>query len=367
MLRDKCRHPYRVFISYSRADKELADKLEAHLRDCGVVPVRDTSINAGARFSDEIKRQISFSHVFVCLLTSRSKLSPWVHQEMAYAMGLGLPVLPLALDELPEGMAQELLAIQVGPDVADISGQLTPRALQDLVSSAQGRRKAMYECEEHLIGRTQLLVDYASDILHREGPCVVRQRAPFSSFSVPDHRPKHPVWDEVEGTARRPEETRRLLRSERSLLTSHARSAGCHLLIDPYVHIPQGAGEGGDGQPSVFAPTVKRLELLNEFLKSMPDDKVKVGIQQGGIDVNTVILGDWMWAEAVVPPSRIGYRQTVFTRHAPTILSKTEDFDTDLAEALDDAKVAPAQSRLAAVKTIDEIIEKLKKAPSAAS
>ena len=80
MLTDKCRHPYRMFIIYSHDDRALADKLEAHLRKCGVIPVRDTSITAGARFSDEIKRKISFSHVVVALLTRCSKLRPWVHQ-----------------------------------------------------------------------------------------------------------------------------------------------------------------------------------------------------------------------------------------------------------------------------------------------
>ena len=122
---NQCRHPYRIFISYSHADLALAERLQAYLAAINTMPVLDKDISVGMRFSEEIRTKISYAHVFISILTKRSKMSPWVHQELGYALGLGLPVLPLALDELPAGMAQEIQALRIAPDMQDLEQRLT--------------------------------------------------------------------------------------------------------------------------------------------------------------------------------------------------------------------------------------------------
>ncbi len=359
MLTDKCRHPYRMFISYSHDDRALADKLEAHLRKCGVIPVRDTSITAGARFSDEIKRKISFSHVFVALLTRCSKLRPWVHQELAYALGLGLPVLPLALDELPEGMAHEIQALRVAPDLCDLPERLTAKSLDDLVATAQDARRAMFECADKPYDRTRLLVEYARNLQRQAGPCRIRQRVAFSSFSLPSRGAKHEDWDVIEGSNRRDEALRELLRRERAVMEEHAREAGCDLIIDPFVMVRDDPARGKVRLKHAYGATIRRLEILEEFVVSMPAGKLNIAIQEGKIDGSTIVVGDWVLAEAVVPHYKSDYRQTIFTRHAPTVLAKIEEFDRDFADAACDFSPGEATSNQAAIDTLKRRIEEL--------
>jgi len=352
-----CRHPYRIFISYSHVDLALAERLQTYLAAINTIPVLDKDISGGMRFSEEIRRKISYAHVFLSILTRHSKTSPWVHQELGYAMGLGLPVLPLALDELPAGMAQEIQALRITPDMQDLGQHLTVKILDGLVESTQDAHKAMFECADQLHERTRMLVGYAKHLLQSVGPCRIRQRMAFSSFSLPDRNAKHPDWDLREGTDRRPDEVRRDLRLERSLMEQHAREAGCDLILDPYV----GAEEGKPplSEPRLkheLGPSIKRLQILKEFMEHMPDDKLRVGICRGKIDGSLSLIGDWVSAEAVVPHYKGGYKQTIFTRHAPTVLAKVEEFDRDLEELIDEAETKGLSSRQAAIRTLEGII-----------
>ncbi len=77
----KFSHPFRIFISYSRVDRELAGKLVKSLKNGKLDPLWDEDIQAGTRLSEEIKGMIAHSHIFMPLLTDKSQNSPWVHQE----------------------------------------------------------------------------------------------------------------------------------------------------------------------------------------------------------------------------------------------------------------------------------------------
>jgi len=347
----------RVFISYSHDDSRLAEQVQARLRDIGAVPMSDVDIVGGARFSEEIRQRISHAHVFISLLTKNSKGRPWVHQEIGYAMGLAVPVLPLALDELPEGMAHEIQAVKAGAELGDLDQCLTSTVLDNAVWRSRQSGRTTFECADQLRQRTQMLVDNSNALLRTQGPCRIRQRMAFSSFGLPNRSARHPDWDVRDGVDHRSSEVRDLLRQERVVLESHAREAGCDLVIDPYV-----SAEEAD----VHAPesprfkhriegTMKRLEILREFLESMSDDKVRVVIQKGQIEGSILIVGDWFAAEAVVPHYKGGYKQTILTRHAPTVLSKIQEFDRDFDESLSDAGLHGESSRSAAIRTIDEI------------
>ena len=153
-------YPYRVFVSYSRQEKRLAQTVQEHLVSdaIGACPMSDREIWAGTPFDEDIARQISFAHVFIPILTSASETRPWVHQEIGYAMGLGVPILPLALDELPKGMAERIQAVKVRPDLSDLGDKLTSEALDRVVSSSQKKSAAMFRCGDRLYERTKILV-----------------------------------------------------------------------------------------------------------------------------------------------------------------------------------------------------------------
>lgn len=363
MINGNVNHPYRVFISYSHNDRELAQKLRDHLQKIGARPMSDLNIPEGARFNEDIRRQISFAHIFISLLTGNSKNRPWVHQELGYAMGLRIPILPLALDELPGGMAHEIQAIKVDPELKDLAPRVTAPILNNVVDSAQRAATALFECAAMMYQRTKTLVDNADEIHRLYGPARIRQRMAFSSFSIPNRHIKHPDWDERDGFEKRSPEIRGLLLEERRIMEKHSREAGCDLILDPYVQSSSTMKATGMGREAEFAhsmsPTLKRLDILVDFLESMPDDRVRVVFQRGNIDGGIHIIGDWFTAEAVVPHYKGGYQQTIFTRHAPTVLAKIQAFDQEFEEMLQDANPDGSSSRQVAIKKLKEIIDGL--------
>ena len=49
---------------------------------------------------------------------------------------------------------------------------------------------------------------------------------------------------------------------------------------------------------------------------------------------NVLIVGDWFYCSSVAPSVEGGYRQTIFTRHAPTMQERIEEFDQEFKSLL---------------------------------
>ncbi|HEU4835744.1 MAG TPA: TIR domain-containing protein [Pyrinomonadaceae bacterium] len=338
-------YPFRVFISYAHEDRNAVEVIDIILRGEGLVPVWDREIKPGTSFTDAIKKQIATAHVFMPLLTLTSENNPWVHQEIGFAVGIDVPVLPLVLDQLPGEMVASIQAIRIKSDFSDLIEHVRATNIEALVLRHESdselqrlgisNRVANYSEE-----RTELLVKQAEQL---SPPIYVRQRALFSSFSLPDAAPTHPLWDEIEPIRRRSEYHRRLLRRERKILESHARLCGCSLIICPFID--------NENRASARAH-VAQLEQLLCFFESMPDDKLIVGLTQGGIEEHLNLLGDQFGTKALTPQPGADYRQTSFTRHAPTVLKWLRDFDQELESILQTAKVTPTESRRMAIARI---------------
>lgn len=90
--------PMRVFLSYARADKEIADKLRSVLWAVGSFRVASTDmLNAGEDWQSKLRDEIASSDVFIALLSPRwysldSKTAPL---EIGIARGLRKPILPV--------------------------------------------------------------------------------------------------------------------------------------------------------------------------------------------------------------------------------------------------------------------------------
>jgi len=56
-------------------------------------------------------------------------------------------------------------------------------------------------------------------------------------------------------------------------------------------------------------------------------------------------FGDWFSAESLSGSQWVGYRQTVFARHAPNMQRRIDEFDTYMERLLEDAGVRPIESR----------------------
>lgn len=331
-------YPFRVFISYAHEDRKSVELIDLILRREGLVPIWDREIKPGTSFTDAIKRQIATAHIFMPLVTLTSQNNPWVHQEIGFAVGIDVPVLPLVFDQLPGEMMATIQAIKIKSDFSDLMDHLHAANLEALVcrheaDSELQRLGIANRVANYSEQRTELLVKNAENL---SPPLYVRQRALFSSFSLPDALPSDPLWDVIEPVRRRSEYLRTLLRRERRILESHARLYGCSLIICPFVDI---------ASPAWAAAHVAQLKLLLRFFESMPDDKLIVGFAEGGIEEHINLLGDQFGTRALTPQPGVDYRQTSFTRHAPTVLNWLRDFDKDLNGILQATTAIPTESR----------------------
>ncbi|MFB6392790.1 toll/interleukin-1 receptor domain-containing protein [Polymorphospora lycopeni] len=85
-----------VFISYARADEDLARSLRDRLSQAGVSSFLDTGeIRAGDEWRRVVTSALDRASLVVVVCTGRSVASVEVTFEWAYAMALGVPVVPV--------------------------------------------------------------------------------------------------------------------------------------------------------------------------------------------------------------------------------------------------------------------------------
>jgi hypothetical protein len=102
----------RVFISYSREDGDFADNLW-HTLEAGEIPTwQDTDLYGGQSWRAEIDLAIQESLAVVVVMSSESAKSEYVAYEWAYALGVGVKVVPVLLKIAPEELHPALQSRQ---------------------------------------------------------------------------------------------------------------------------------------------------------------------------------------------------------------------------------------------------------------
>jgi hypothetical protein len=111
---------------------------------------------------------------------------------------------------------------------------------------------------------------------------------------------------------------------------------------------------------SALGPAVKslRLRALIEFLDSMPDDKVKVVFHRAVSPHSLTIVGDWFMAESVSADIKKGYRQTIFTRHAPSIRDRIAAFDQEFEELCNEPGNEACATRAGVIQALEAVLAK---------
>jgi len=349
---------YRIFISYSHADEPLVLKIEAILRANGFTPMRDRQFAYGSGFHEQIKLFISHAHVFLPILTKTSSERGWVHQEIGYAMALNIPMLPIAVGRFPGEMLQTLHALslteeEAAGDLKHITEDLSQTRVANLVNRFADAAMATHIVAEFALDRSQMLTEYADLVLKLQVHGFLRQRGVLGNFATPTEVITNPIWRERYGNGSFEKQlfNNRLNRAERVALEQHARNAGCRLIINPFFEF---ARYGRSAR-------ICRLNTLRTFLVSMTDDKLEIAFCDPKLDVNSItIVGDWFIAEAVSGSLGEGYRQTNFSRHAPSMQAKIDTFDHEFHERLECWGWTAHESRSKALAEIDKILAKLR-------
>jgi hypothetical protein len=341
---------YRVFISHSHDDEKDAVQIEKHLRRIGFRPIRMADLKGFHVFPQHIRDGIAYAHAFMPLLTTRSETRPWVQQEIGYAMGLEVPVVPVAIGQMPAELAfvRDVKVLQLDPDLANLESDLTGDKIAWAVGGSPAPFAPYYFAESQL-ARSGMLADLARRIISFRGRDLseddrIRHRAGLTSFSNPVDMPLEDVsWGHRYGIGDLAEPYCRALQDECLTLRDYATIAGCDLIVDI------SGDAAGRGSPA----RLEGLAVLRRFLLQMPEGMVRIVNQPRRRPDNLLLVGDWFVAESATLDTHAGYSNTVFTRHAPTVLDRIARFDRQFNALL----TQTVQSNRPSVQAAIELIE----------
>ncbi len=88
-----------VFISYKHDDGDFAELLRQKIEKAGYTVWLDENILAGEEWREMIDRAIRDTDAVIVVMSPEARASEYVTYEWAYALGLGLPVIPVMLRE----------------------------------------------------------------------------------------------------------------------------------------------------------------------------------------------------------------------------------------------------------------------------
>jgi hypothetical protein len=345
---------YRVFLSYSHDDQAIAERVIEALKK-QFEPLWDRHIRPGSAFTESIKGLIVHAHVFMPLITAHSKERPWVHQETGYAMALNIPVLPLAIGDLPSEMLAQLQAISVTEkEIEDLPARLQKLGWEFIISQPVARSQPMTCMADFPEARAEAMAGHANRILELNYSGRVYQRGGLSSFSIPDKDFEDPIWKDRDGPNPRSDYFHHWLAQERRALERHAREKGCTLIIDP--EVPRTDHNPADRRRFLVARRC-RLTVFREFLDSMPDDQVEVVCSPRAREANITMVGDWFLAESRLRHPVEGWRQTFFNWYSPEVLQAARQFEQIAGDLTQAYAPEPGTSRRKALADITRVLK----------
>ncbi|MDT5011855.1 MAG: hypothetical protein QOH57_3472, partial [Mycobacterium sp.] len=114
----------KLFVSYARESTFEVEELARHLRALGYETWMDSALRGGQSWWDEIMRSIADCDAFLAIISHRSVNSLACRSELDWALALGKPVLPIAVEPLPDALPGNIAMRQIvdysnpGPDSA---------------------------------------------------------------------------------------------------------------------------------------------------------------------------------------------------------------------------------------------------------
>ncbi len=101
-----------VFVSYCHDDADFAQILKEQLVQAGFSVWKDLDLQAGDNWRSEIEEAIRSALAVALVLSERAAASAYVSFEWAFALGAGIPVLPLLLKIQPNSLHPRLTTLQ---------------------------------------------------------------------------------------------------------------------------------------------------------------------------------------------------------------------------------------------------------------
>jgi len=364
---------YRFFVSYRSKDEATAKVIVHTLTTLGHYVKDMMQLDLGVNFPEQIRQWIDWCHFVVPVITKQSRNRPWVHQEIGYALGRHVPLVPIVCGCPPGSLAflGNVQAIVVN-DKSDLPARLSTTAWKNSIDDIKHRNPfPVSACDIDAESRSRLFAEVGDKIAQEfpEAPIRIRQCSRLTSFSVP-RNPAAPPWTLVNL-----KNLFWLQAKERIALESLVDEGGCDLMIDPDYY------EFADGRNRLCQPPapkskkirdgydpyiqLARLATLRDFLQIKNDDLVRVVVVDNSTSSESMtIIGDhWLTFSAAGVPFET-LRKTIWTWHAPTVGWELEIFDRNFTNALEGQqnKIGDKKtSRVYAIERINEAIAEIER------
>ncbi len=103
---------FRIFITHLSEDKGKAMEIKESLKEFGVSCfVAHVDISPTKEWQNEIENALNTMDTLVALMTEKFRGSKWTDQEIGFALGRGIPVIPVSMGCTPYGLIGKIQAI----------------------------------------------------------------------------------------------------------------------------------------------------------------------------------------------------------------------------------------------------------------
>jgi hypothetical protein len=113
-----------IFISHASDDQQFAEFMYRHLTAEGFsVYLATFAIKLGEKWKPNILENLKSSNWVLCLASRSACASPWVMQEMGFAIGTNKKLIPILWDQSPNELPawmQEYQAVDLGRSEATV-------------------------------------------------------------------------------------------------------------------------------------------------------------------------------------------------------------------------------------------------------
>jgi TIR domain-containing protein len=103
---------YRVFISFARKDKKVADSVAHQVRDAGAEVVAAESVVEGAEIKLRIGDAMRQSDEIIMIVSKDSAQSAWLNYEIGAAVALGKRITPILVRVEPSELPPVLRSVE---------------------------------------------------------------------------------------------------------------------------------------------------------------------------------------------------------------------------------------------------------------
>lgn len=104
-----------AFISHHHEDRAVAAEVASSLQAFGLTGfIAHRDLQQGAEWIEEIKRSLREAAVLVAVLTPKFLTSNWTDQEVGFAVGRDVPIIPIDAGSTPYGFMAGIQAVRWG-------------------------------------------------------------------------------------------------------------------------------------------------------------------------------------------------------------------------------------------------------------